>query len=73
MNHDTAECVCPKCADRREWLDRVIRCLMTRWDYTQGQARVSVYDAEDEWLEFYDDGYTPEQAASEDMTAGAGG
>ncbi len=51
-----------------EWCGRLVAVLSS--DYGDTHAFQNVHEAKDAWREFYDDGYTPAQAAAEDTAAG---
>jgi hypothetical protein len=54
-----------------DFLVNLQREFETRYGmHEASQARRYVYDNTDDWREYYDDGYTPRDAADEDQRAG---
>lgn len=51
-----------------EWLGRVVAILSA--DYGDGHAFQNVHDDKATWRQYYDEGYSPAQAAAADTAAG---
>ena len=51
----------------REWLDE-LDALARKWDPEHCSESLSKETGEESWRDFYDDGYTPEQALREDWS-----
>lgn len=53
--------------DFKDWMDDLVVCLMK--DGGMGPAQAKDYAADQEaWRGYYDDGYLPDDAVSEDMS-----
>jgi hypothetical protein len=53
------------------WLGKLSDELISPYGYTAAQAKEYVLDQPGEWREFFNDDYTPADAAAEDQRAGA--
>lgn len=68
-----SEMCCMKCMTFPDFLLNLQKVFETRYGmHEPSQARRYVYDNTAEWREYFDDGYTPEEAAAEDHRAGHG-
>lgn len=52
------------------WLARLAEVFVKGWEYTPENARAYVQDQPEVWRDFYDDEYSPEETALEDIRAG---
>lgn len=53
------------------WLGKLSDELMSTYGYTAAQAKEYASDQPEAWREFFNDDYTPADAAAEDQRAGA--
>lgn len=53
-----------------QWLDELQHIFMTGYGYSEIEAVNYVHDQPEAWRDYFDDGYTPRQAAAEDTAAG---
>lgn len=55
-----------------QWLDELKHVFMTGYGYAEVEAQSYVHDQGQHkvWRDYFDDGYTPRQTASEDTRAG---
>lgn len=52
-----------------KWLSDLVNHLVVMCEYTPEQAKAYVTDQPECWRDFFDDGYTPQDAAFEDATS----
>jgi len=52
------------------WLGKLSDELISSYGYTAAEAKAYVLDQPSEWREFFNDDYTPADAAAEDQRAG---
>lgn len=53
-----------------EWLAELKKVFVEKWDYTPENAKTYTEGQPETWRGFFDDDYSPDDAAHEDMRAG---